>query len=212
MAGSDQNSELEKELANLRRGPTLSEQEAEFRKGRGIMLIGMVSVVVLIVIGAFFLLREDDKKFAYSDIGKKVNGIKQEYFDGFWGCALQGVNIRDIKSNEALVAQIGARSSRGAAVYLRHLRDSCLDKLAQMQTKLDVMMPPDDVSAEVKSMKEATSKLRSAWSAYISYLDDPKTEFDEEIARPKIFEIARGWYDYKKAHAGFNNIIKMNIE
>ena len=81
MAENGDHLDLDKDLANLRQGPTLSEQEAEMRKGRGPMLVGMISILVIIVVGSFFLLREDDEKYAYSEIGKTVNGIKQEFFD-----------------------------------------------------------------------------------------------------------------------------------
>jgi hypothetical protein len=212
MAGNGDNLDLDKDLANLRQGPTLSEQEAEMRKGRLPMLAGMVSIVVIIVIGSFILLREDDEKLAYSEIGKTVNGIKQEYFDGFWGCALKGVNLRDIKSNDALVAQINRRGAQAASVYARLLRQNCKDKLEEMQTKLEVLIPPEGVTKEVKAMAEANSKLRGAWSAFISYMDDPKTDYDEATARPKIIEIARAWYEYKKAHTAFNKAVKAKIE
>jgi len=212
MAGNDDHLDLDKDLANLRQGPTLSEQEAAMRKGRGPMLVAMVSIAVVVVAGSFFLLREDDEKYAYSEIGKTVNGIKNEYFDGFWGCALKGVNLRDIKSNDALVAQINRRAVQAAAVFVRLLREGCTERLEKMQTKLEAGIPPEDVTQEGKAMAGATSKLRSAWSAFISYMDDPKTDYDEAIARPKIIEIARGWYEYKKAHATFNKVVKAKIE
>lgn len=212
MAGNDDHLDLEKDLANLRRGPTLSEQEAEMRKGRGPMLVGMISIVVVVIVGSFFLLREDDEKYAYSEIGKTVNGIKKEFFDGFWGCVLKGVNLRDIKSNDALVAQINRRAVQATAGFVQLLRQDCIDKLEKMQTKLEVLIPPEGVTKEVKAMTEATSKLRSAWSAFISYMDDPKIEYDEAVARPKIVEITRGWYEYKKAHTAFNKIVKSRIE
>lgn len=212
MAGNDDHLDLEKSLANLRQGPTLIEQEAAMRKGRGPMLVAMVSIVAVIVVGSFFLLREDDEKYAYSEIGKTVNGIKKEYFDGFWGCALKGVNLRDIKSNDALVAQVNRRAAQAVSAYVQLLRDDCTEKLEKMQTKLEALIPPEDVTKEVKAMVDATSKLRSAWSGFISYIDDPKADYDEAIARPKIIEIARGWYEYKKAHASFNKAVKAKIE
>lgn len=212
MAGNDDHLDLSKGLANLRQGPTLSEQEAEMRKGRLPMLAGMVGIVVIIVVGSFFLLREDDEKLAYSEVGKAVNGIKLEYFDGFWGCALKGVNLRDIKSNDALIAQINQRGARAASVYGQLLRQNCTDKLEEMQTKLEVLIAPEGVTKEVKAMTEATSKLRSAWSGFISYMDNPKTNYDEAIARPKIIDITRGWYEYKKAHTTFNKAVKAKIE
>jgi hypothetical protein len=212
MAGNDDHLDLNKDLADLRQGPTLSEQEAAMRKGRMPMLVGMVGVVVIILVGSFVLLREDDEKLAYSEIGKTINGIKQEFFDGFWGCALKGVNLRDIKSNDALIAQINRRGAKAASVYARLLRQNCTDKLEEMQTKLEVLIAPEGVTKEVKEMTEATSKLRSAWSGFISYMDDPKTKYDEATARPKIIEITRGWYEYKKAHTSFNKAVKAKIE
>lgn len=212
MAGNDDHVDLDKHLANLRQGPTLSEQEAEMRKGRGPMLAAMVGIVVIIVVGSFFLLREDDEKYAYGEIGKTINGIKLEYFDGFWGCALKGVNLRDIKSNDALVAQINMRASQASSTYARLLRQNCIDKFEEMQSKLEVLIPPEGVTREVKEMTQAASKLRSAWSAFVSYLDDPKTEYDDAVARPKIIEIARGWYEYKKAHTALNKAVKAKIE
>jgi hypothetical protein len=212
MAADGNNLGMDGGMPPLAGGPSLSEQEAAMRKGKGAMLAGMIIAVVVIAVGLFFLLSGTDEKFAYSDIGKQVNAIKLKQFDAFWGCAFKGVDLRDIKSSEDLAEQIDDRASQARSVYVKQLRDNCFSKLEQMQSKFDVMIAPEGVEKDVKTMREATSKLRSAWSDYASYVDNLKTDYDDEIARPKIIEIARAWYDFKKAHASFNQTVKKKIE
>ena len=43
-------------------------------------------------------------------------------------------------------------------------------------------------------------------------LDDPELEYDEEAARPHVTAIARGWYDFKKAHGAINKSIKAKLD
>jgi hypothetical protein len=212
MAADRDNLGMDGGMSPLTGGPSLSDPEAAMRKGKGVMLAGMIGVVVVILIGLFFLLSGTDEKFAYSDIGKQVNAIKLKQFDAFWGCAFKGTDLRNIKSSEDLAEQIAGRASEARSVYVKQLRDNCFGKLDQMQSKYDVMIAPEAVEKDVKAMREATSKLRGAWSDYASYVDNLRVDYDDEIARPKIVEIARAWYDFKKAHASFNQTVKKKIE
>jgi hypothetical protein len=191
---------------------SIAAEEAAMHQGRGRMLLGIAVVIIAVIVGAVFLLMEDAGSEQYRELGKTVNGMKLEFFDGFWGCALQRVNLNDLNSAEKLVAQIEMRGADQPRPYAKHVRDNCQDKLDEMQTKLDVLTGPAELQADIAGMTDGIAKLRSSWSSYISYLDDPKLDYDAGAARSKIKEIARGWYDFKKAHAEINKKLKEKLE
>jgi hypothetical protein len=203
MAGTDDNLDLGGQLPPVSRGPSLADEEAAMHKGRGRMLVGLIAVAIAIAGGAGYLLSEGSQQQSYGEIGKKINGMKKEHFDQFWGCALPNENLRDIKTNADLESSIVNRAQAGAN-YGRHVRDVCMDKLAGIETKLDILLVPRDFEADTVAMNRAVKELRSGWSDYISYIVDPKGEYSEELAQPKIARISRAWYEFRKAHASVN--------
>ena len=172
---------------------SIADEEAAMKSGKGRMLIAMIGTVAVVVIGAVLLLRQDKGQQEYSEAGKTVNGagIKGN-FDKFWGCALSNVDLRDLKTAEALISQIDMRGSNGKARYAKYVNATCIRKLSEMQTKLDVLTVPSELQTDVTGMKDAASQLRGAWSSYLVFLTDSKDDYSEENARGKLKEVARG--------------------
>ena len=190
-----------------------ADDEAAMRSGKGRMMAGIIGISVVVAVGAVLLLTQGGSADEYREAGKLVNGPAiRGNFDTFWGCALQGVNLRDLSKADELIAQINMRGSEGGKTYGKYIQDMCISKLSDMQSKLDVISLPSDLQTDLGGLKEASSQLRSAWSAYISFLTDTKAGYDEEQARNKIKDVARGWYEFKKAHSSINQKLKEQIE
>jgi len=191
---------------------TLSDAEAAMHKGRGGMIAAAVAVLVVLAGGFVFLVGGDDERRVYSELGKAINGSRSTDFDQFWACLLQGENLADIKSNEDLEAKLEMRASSAPARFAKQLRDDCLPKLQEIEPKLSVLILPPDLKPSVASVITATGDLRSACSNFVSYLDQPELDYDEEESREKIKKIGRGWYDFRKAHADANKVLKEHLE
>lgn len=189
-----------------------SDDEAAFRKGRAGSLAGLIGLGVAAVAGLVFLVGGDDQARVYGEIGKKVNGIERAHFERFWGCALQGENVADLRSNAELVTHVNGRGLERGRNYGVHVREKCLPFLTDINPQLDLLIVPSELEADVTALKKATSDLRSAWSGYVAYLDNPELEYSEDEARPQVTQIARGWYEFKKAHAAINKTIKAKLE
>jgi len=190
----------------------LAETEEAMHKGRAGSLVAMAAFVLAVLAGLFFLVGGQDQARVYGDIGKRINGVKHSHFDQFWGCALEGANVNDVKSNAELAAQVEARGSQRGRAYGVHVREQCMPKLVEVGPQLDTLIVPDDLKAEVDLLKRANAQLRSAFSAYVAYLDDPELKYDEDRAQPLLQEIAKAWYDFKKAHAEVNKLIKAKLQ
>lgn len=193
-------------------GGSLADEEAAMRKGKGGTLALMGALGVALLAGLALVMTGGDEERVYGEIGKRINGVKQANFDQFWGCALQGANLRDIKTNADLAFQIDVRALERGRAYGLHLRDNCSDLLTDITPELEALIVPDDLRPEVDAMKQATGKLRSAVSSFIAYLDDPKLSYDSDKAAPMIQAIARGWYEFKKAHAQANKTLKAKLQ
>ncbi len=192
-------------------GGSIADDEAALKSGKGGMLAVGVLVVLGLLGGGYALLSSGDQERVYGDLGRKINGLRQAHFDQFWGCALQGANLKDIKTNTELQSQLDGRAAERGAAYGVHLRDKCLPMLDDIEPQLDTLIVPAEMKNDVEGMKTATSKLRGAMSALISYLDNPEIKYDADSARVYYENIARGWFDFKQAHAAVNKTLKAKL-
>jgi 4-amino-4-deoxy-L-arabinose transferase-like glycosyltransferase len=191
---------------------TLADDEAAMRKGRVGSLAILIGLGVAAAAGLAFLMSGDDEARVYGEIGKKVNGLERANFAQFWGCVLQGENLADLRSNSDLTTHVNVRGLERGRSYGLHARDTCLPKLQEINPQLATLIVPTDLQSDVEALKRATSELRGAWSDFVVYLDDPELEYSEDKARPLIAQIARGWYDFKKAHGAINQKIKAKLK
>lgn len=191
---------------------TLSDAEAAMHKGRGGMIVAAVVVLVAVAAGFVFLVGGDDERRVYSELGKAINGARVSEFDQFWACLLQGENLADLKSNEDLEAKVELRAAAAPARFAKQLRDDCLPKLQTIEPKLSALILPPDLKPSVAAVVTATGDLRSACSNFVSYLDQPELVYDEEESREKIKKMGRGWYDFRKAHAEANKVLKEHLD
>lgn len=191
---------------------TLSDARSAMHKGRAGSLVTVIALGVAALAGLAFLVSGDDQARVYGEIGKKVNGLERAHFSQFWGCALPGENVAELRSNVVLVTQLEGRASERGRRYGVYVREKCLPKLQDIGPALDTLIVPDDLLPDMASMKEANAQLRSAFSTFIAYLDDPELDYDPEKAEPQLKQIARAFYEFKKAHAALNAKIKGKLQ
>jgi hypothetical protein len=109
------------------------------------------------------------------------------------------------------MSQIDGRAASGGTAYAMHVRDKCLPQLTEIEPQLDALIIPQELQPDVEQLKDATSKMRGAWSGLISYLDNPDLHYDADSARVYIETIARGWFDFKQAHGKINKLLKAKL-
>ncbi|MDH5672973.1 MAG: hypothetical protein OEZ06_12535 [Myxococcales bacterium] len=187
---------------------TLADEQAAMQKGKGGQLLMLTAFALALLGGLFFLMGGDDENRVYGELGKKINGLKMEHFDQFWGCALAGEDLRDVKSNADLSAQLDSRGRERGQAYGVHLRDTCLKKLEDFGPNLEALIAPEDLKEPIAAMVEANGKLRTAVSSLATYLDKDELEYDSDEASAPIKDATRAWYDFKKAHKGANDAIR----
>lgn len=191
-------------------GASLEAEEKAMRKGKGRMLVGMVVAVVAAIALLIGFMASGGEDETYSTFGQNINGLKEAHFDQFWACALRGVNLADVRDNAALQSQIHVRAGQGGARYAAQVREQCMEKLAELRPKLDALIPPEDMRADVNALAEASSQLRSAWANFIAYLEADEG-YSEETATEPITNIARAWYDWKRLHGAINTKLRERL-
>lgn len=189
-----------------------AEQKA-MKKGRGRMIAAMVAAVVLAV-GALGLSMAFGGESPYAKFGKRINGLDQRYYDGFWACTLQGYDLKRLRSDQDVRNQLHERGERGRARFGAYVRDQCLPKLAELEPQLQAMIPPEGMAAPVRSLSDAVARLRGGFSDYIAYLDGLQKDeaYDRDQASDQVGRIAKAWYDYGVAFAGLNKQIKQKLQ
>jgi hypothetical protein len=190
-------------------GPSLEAEEKAMRGGRGgLVAAGVVAVLIVVAAVVALVMGNDDS--AYETLGRNVNGAKGELFDGFWHCTF-GRDI-DVRSNEDLMRELELRASRGGKRFGENVRERCLPKLTELEPRLDVLIPPDDMRPALNDLLQATRDLRGAWSDYLAYLDGLEGPYDEEEAHDRVVRIARGWFDFKNAHKALNDALREHLQ
>jgi hypothetical protein len=191
---------------------TLADDEAALQKGKGGSLIAVGLLGIAVLAGLFYLMGGEDEARVYGDIGKRINGLKQASFDQFWSCALSGADLRGVSSNTELIARLDTSGRDGGRNYGKSLREACLPQLESVSPQLDTLIVPNDLQASVRALSEANAKLRTATSELITYLDDPELQYDSAKTQSSLKDMARAWYDFKKAHGAINQVIKQKID
>lgn len=180
-----------------------------FNKGKGRTLAVMIAMLLVAVAALAWYLSQDQGD-AYGEVGKQVNGLKSQYFDGFLVCALPGTRPSDLKNDADLRSQLHQRGRAGAR-YAAHLRDKCMAPLRELGTQLRALLPPAETAPPVKAMAEATAKISAGVDGFASHLDALPAAYDEAAAEPETDGIVRGWYEFKKAHAEFNQLVRTKL-
>jgi len=190
----------------------LADAEGQMHKGRAGSLLAMAALGVAVIAGLVMLVGGEDQARVYGELGKTINGLERGSFVRFWGCALEGENVNDLRSNGELIAKVDGRGMERGRNYGVHVREKCLPMLKGIGPELDTLIAPPDLQQNVKALKDANNALRGAWSDYVGYLDDPELVYDQEKAKPFVTAIARGWYDFRKAYGELNKTIKSKLE
>ena len=190
----------------------LADAESAMHKGRAGSLVVMGGLGVAVVVGLVMLVGGEDQKRVYGEIGKTINGLERAHVEQFWGCALQGENIGELRTSTDVITKVDGRGLERGRNYGLHVRSKCLPMLEDVGPQLDTLIAPEDLKPEILAMRKANEQLRSAWSGFITYLDDPELQYDQEAAKPHVTAIARGWYEFKKAYAEVNKNIKTKLE
>ncbi|HMI93086.1 MAG TPA: hypothetical protein VK509_17065 [Polyangiales bacterium] len=190
----------------------LADAESAMHKGRAGSLVVMGGLGVAVVVGLVLLVGGEDQARVYGEIGKTINGLERAHVEQFWACALPGENIEELRTSTDLITKVDGRALERGRNYGQYVRGKCLPLLEEVGPKLDTLIAPDDLKAEIAAMGKANEQLRGAWGGFIGYLDDPELEYDQESAKPHVTAVARGWYEFKKAYAEVNKKMKAKLK
>lgn len=190
-------------------GPSLEQEERALRSGRGRMIAAMVAAVLAAAAGlAWFVSTSGPSE--YGQLGRQINGMRAGHFDAFWACALPREDLRDLRNDQRLRAEIAERAAQPRA-YASHVRSQCMVLLDEHLAPLDELILPEDLEAPVRSLRASVEAQRSAWLAFLAHLDRVEGGFVAEDADEQLGAIARGWYDYKVAHGQINDVIRAHV-
>lgn len=193
-------------------GPSLEDDEKALKKGNTmVMVLGLGAALLVTVVLGVILLSGDDTE-PYEAIGRQVNGMKQEHFDGFWSCALPGGRLDELRNDQDVRYALNKRAVRGPSAYAQLVREQCLVKLNEHEQPLRQLLPPEDLAQEVAALTTALNDLRGGWNEYLDALSRAEGGYDEEAMAPQLNKIAKGWYDYKHAHGEINTVIRGHLD
>lgn len=192
-------------------GPSsLDDDEKAMKKGRGAVLAVGIILAVLVAGGLVALLAMMGQPDQYGTIGRQINGMKRDHFDRFWTCALPQQRLETLRSDQDLRTAINTRASRNPDAYVQHVRTECMVNLTEHEHP-STLVPPEDLNAQLAELGTALDNLKLGWEEYLTTVEAAET-YDEEALSPQLSKIAKGWYDYRRAHVSLNNTIREQRE
>ena len=60
----------------------------------------------------------------------------------------------------------------------------CMPKLEDIGPKLDTLIVPQELQADITALKQANATLRASLKGLVAYLDNPELDYDEAAAKP----------------------------
>lgn len=189
----------------------LAQVGAGFRSGRGV-LWGLIAAAGCVLLGLWLWLSHNDQARVYGELGRKLNGVRQVEFDVFWQCVLEDVDISALRSNTDLLHWLRSSVDAGGPEYAVHLRDDCMVRLSAIPQRLNQLIAPPDLQADIAAMQTATSSLQHAFRSVIACVGRGQDLCPLGALQPQLQNIARGWFDFQTAHAAVNKTIRSRLE
>ncbi len=191
-------------------GPSLEEEERAMKSGRR-RALAAGAFAVLASLGALGWYMSTGGENEYAQVGQQINGMRSGHFDMFWSCALPREDVRDIDTAAELKAAIGRFAAN--AGYSRIIRTECLVHLDEHRAPLNALIAPPELAAPIAELSAALTALRTAWDAFLEYLDRPDMHFDAEDpeADGLLTAVVRGWFDYRVAFGHVNDAVREHL-
>jgi hypothetical protein len=184
---------------------------AGFRSGRGV-LWGLVAAAACALLGMWLWVSHNDQARVYGELGRKLNGVRQSEFDAFWQCVLEDVDVNALRSNAELLHWLRSSLESGGPEYAVHLRDDCMGMLRAIPLRLNQLIAPPDLQADIATMEAATSLLQRDFRSVIACVGRGSNVCAPGAMQPQLQNIARGWFDFQTAHAAVNRTIRGRLE
>lgn len=148
------------------------------------LLLGVVTFV-----GATAWMESIDKATEYSTAAASLNQIQSNGIDRFWSCVIPNTYPR-INNEATLATVVHAWSSRNPSVYAQCVQ-SCMQHLTASESQLALLALPHDLHREGLRVRNAMTAVRSAWTQYLAFLNDPYQDYDANTSRGHAKTVAR---------------------
>jgi hypothetical protein len=190
---------------------TLAQVGAGFRSGKGV-LWGLVMAAACALMAMWLWLSHNDQARVYGELGRKLNGMRQAEFDAFWQCVLEDVDISSLRSNADLLRWLRSSVESGGPEYALHLRDDCMGMLGAISPRLNQLIAPSDLQADIATMQSASALLQRDFRSVIACVGRGLDVCPPGATQTQLQSIARGWFDFQTAHAAVNRTIRSRLE
>lgn len=184
------------------------EDAKAFNQGKAKLLAAMIAMACTLGGFAYYLVQ--DQPNPYGELGRQVNSLRSQLFEGYLTCALPNTSPRNLKSDADLRRELDARGGAGAR-YGAHLRTKCAPSLRELSTRLRTLLPPDDAAGSIQIMASAATKMEAGSNAFADYLENMEDAYSASEAEREHAELVRGWYEFRSAHSELNRLVKEKL-
>lgn len=190
--------------------PGLEAAEKAMRSGRSGFIVAAALVTLGAIAALVLVLASGDDTAPYRALGRNLTAEKTRLFDGYWACVLGGVERWP--NNTELARLVHRRAEMGGDRFVEIVRDDCLPKLVELDSRLRSLIPPQELRSGLERLITASRDLRGASSDYIAYLETLSHPYDRDEAQDHVRAITRAWYDFKQAYAELNEAIAAKLD
>jgi hypothetical protein len=83
---------------------------------------------------------------------------------------------------------------------------------SELITRLRALLPPDEARPLIQAMIDGLIKMDNGTREFAEYLQDLQARYVEEEGEPALTGLVRGWYEFRKAHAELNQLVRSKLQ
>lgn len=176
---------------------TIEEETALMNGGKSKQLGAILVLTSICIVGAWTMMGELDTRRAFADAGQATEQASQQYFDGYWHCALPDTHASQIGNEDKLHSQLEIMGERLGKRY-GTLLASCQGRLGALTLAIEGISAPGSMLGPLQDLSERVRALDEANTDLVNHLQ--RTDrYDYVHAAPHFQALAEAWSDYVQA-------------
>jgi hypothetical protein len=184
----------------LLEGPSVQEEAAQLKRGRGLRLALSLTALVAVATVAGQWLNGLDTRNSYTQAAAQLDRSETTQAEGFMRCVLPDLQPSQLTSMVTLYGTIENLTEQLGKAYGDQVA-ACAPLLDDFERSVHKVRAPADMTRHLQEVSLAASSVKETWQSYQRYLQTPNQPYDYVQAAPLIDRITHAWKSYHESNS-----------
>lgn len=180
----------------LLEGPSVQEEVAQLKRGRGLRLALNLISLAAIAIGGAKWLSDLDTQSAYNQAAAQLDRSESQRAQAYMRCVLPDFQPSQLTSKVTLYGTIEYVSEHLGKAYGDQIA-ACAPLLDDFERAVHKVTAPSNMTRHLQQVSQSATDFKRSWLAYQDYLQKPNDPYDYVKAAPLIDQITINWQSYR---------------